>query len=86
MTESSFGGDDEMAAGATVESSESVNSATADQEAAYDEPVSSAEGNVTGEDGVVANPIGDPANDTRSDPAPNTSYDADVEAGYDESS
>ena len=55
MSESSFGGDD-MTAGATVESSEDVDSATADRAAAYDDPVSSGAGTVTDDDALVANP------------------------------
>jgi hypothetical protein len=56
MTESSFGGDDDLTEGATVESSDNVDSATADRAAAFDEPVSSGEGTVTDDDAVVADP------------------------------
>ena len=56
MSNSSVTGDDDLAAGATVESGETVDSATADREAAFDNPVRSAAGNVTGEDAIVASP------------------------------
>jgi hypothetical protein len=85
MSESSFGGDNDLTAGSTVESGETVDSATADQEAAYDDSVSSAAGTVTDDDAVVANPPEDSAADeTALDPDRDTSHDADVAAGYDE--
>lgn len=86
MSNSSFSGDDDLTAGATVEGgNETVDSATADREAAFDDPVSSAEGNVTGEDAVVASPPEDSAvDDTVLDPDRDTSQDADVAAGYDD--
>ena len=85
MSESSFGGDNDMTAGATVESSDNVDSATADREAAFDESVSSADGTVTNEDAVVANPPEDSAvDDAALGPNQRTSYDADVDAGYDD--
>lgn len=59
MTESSFGGDD-LTAGATVENEdETADSATADREAAFDDPASSAAGTVTDDDAVVADPPDD---------------------------
>ncbi len=84
MSESSFGGDSDLTAGSTVEGGgETVDSATADREAVFDEPVSSAAGTVTGEDAVVANPPEDSAVDeTTVDPDRDTSQAADVEAGY----
>ena len=86
MSNSSFSGDDDLTAGATVEGGdETADSATADREAAFDDPVSSAEGNVTGEDAVVASPPEDSAvDDTVLDPDRDTSQDADVAAGYDD--
>ena len=54
MTESSFTDAHDPTPGATEESSDTVDSATADREAAYDDPVSSAEGTVTEDDAVVA--------------------------------
>ena len=86
MSNSSFNGDDDLTAGATVEGDgETADSATADREAAFDDPVSSAEGNVTGEDAVVASPPEDSAvDDTVLDPDRDTSQDADVAAGYDD--
>jgi hypothetical protein len=84
MSESSFE-DSDLTAGATVDGGgEAVDSATADQEAAFDDPVSSAEGTVRDEVAVVANPIQDPADVTTGDAGPDTSHDADVAAGYDE--
>ncbi|HWI00403.1 MAG TPA: hypothetical protein VNT27_08720 [Propionibacteriaceae bacterium] len=84
MTESSFGGDSDLTAGSTVESGETADSATADREAAFDDPVSSAAGTVTGEDAIVASPPEDSAVDETSvDPDRDTSHDADVAAGYD---
>ena len=60
MSNSSFSGDDDLVAGSTVEGSgETVDSATADREAAFDDPVSSAAGTVTRQDAVVANPSED---------------------------
>ena len=86
MSSSSFGGDDDLGAGSTVESSgETVDSATADREAAFDDPVSSAAGTVTGEDAVVASPPEDSTVDeTDFDPDRDTSQAADVAAGYDD--
>jgi hypothetical protein len=85
MSNSTFGGDDDQLAGATVESGETVDSATADREAAFDDPVSSAAGNVRGEDAVVASPPEDSAVDeTTFEPDRDTSQDADVAAGYDD--
>jgi hypothetical protein len=86
MSNSSFSGDDDLTAGSTVESSgETVDSATADREAAFDEPVSPAAGTVTGEDAVVATPPEDSAVDeTTFDPDRDTSQAADVAAGYDD--
>ena len=52
MSESSFE-DSDLTAGATVEG-DAVDSATADQEAAFDDPVHSAAGTVTDDDAVVA--------------------------------
>ena len=85
MTESSFSGDNDLTAGSTVESDETVDSATADREAAFADPVSSAAGTVTGEDAIVASPPEDSAvDDTTVDPDRDTSHDADVAAGYDD--
>ena len=85
MSESSFGRDADLTAGSTVESDETVDSATADREAAFDEPVSSAAGTVTGEDAVVASPPEDSTVDeTTFDPDRDTSQAADVAAGYDD--
>lgn len=57
MTESSFGGETDLTAGSTVEGDdETVDSATADQAAAFHDPVSSAAGTVTDDDAVVASP------------------------------
>jgi hypothetical protein len=86
MSNSSFSGDDDLVAGSTVESSgETVDSATADREAAFDDPVSSAAGTVTGEDAVVATPPEDStADETTFDPDRDTSQAADVAAGYDD--
>ena len=86
MSNSSFGGDDDQIAGSTVESDDgTVDSATADREAAFDDPVSSAAGNVTGEDAVVASPPEDSAVDeTALEPDGDTSQAADVAAGYDD--
>jgi hypothetical protein len=84
MTESSFGGDD-VTAGATVESSENADSATADREAGYDDPVSSASGTVTDDDALVASAPNDSAADeTALDSNRDTSYDADLAAGQDD--
>ena len=84
MSESRFG-DNDLTAGATVESGETVDSATADRAAAFDDPVSSAEGNLTQEDAVVASPPRDSTVDeTFLEPDRDTSHDADVAAGYDE--
>ncbi len=85
MTESSFGGDDDVTAGATVESSENADSATADREAAYDDPVSSGAGTVTDDDALVAGSPDDSAADTTVGGG-DTSYDADVAAGSGETS
>jgi hypothetical protein len=83
MTESSFGGDDDVTAGATVESSEGADSATADREAAYDDPVSSGAGTVA--DALVASAPNDSAADeTVVERDRDTSYDADLAAGQDE--
>ena len=85
MSNSSVSGDDDMTAGATVESGETIDSATADREAAFDDPVSSAAGNVTGEDAVVASPPEDSTVDeTILEPDRDTSQAADVAAGYDD--
>jgi hypothetical protein len=85
MSESTFSGDDDLTAGSTVESGETVDSATADREAAFDDPVSSAAGTVTGEDAVVANPPEDSTVDeTTFEPDRDTSQAADVAAGYDD--
>jgi hypothetical protein len=86
MSESSFSGDNDLTAGATVESDGgTVDSATADQEAAYDDSVSSAAGNVTADDAVVASPAEDSAADeTALGADQNTSHDADIASGYDE--
>lgn len=83
MTESSFSGDNDLTAGSTVESTETVDSATADQEAAFDDPVSSAAGKVTGEDAVVASPPEDSTVNESIDPDRDTSHDADIAAGSD---
>ena len=86
MTESSFSGENDLTAGSTVEGDgETVDSATADREAAFDDPVSSAAGTVTGEDAVVASPPQDSTVDeTTVDSDRDTSHDADVAAGYDD--
>jgi hypothetical protein len=85
MTESSFSGDDDLTAGSTVESGETVDSATADREAAFDDPVSSAPGTVRSEDAVVANPPEDSTVDeTVLNPDRDTSHDADIAAGSDD--
>lgn len=84
MTESSFSGDNNLTAGATVESGSDVDSATADREAAFDEPVSSGAGTVTEEDAVVASPPEDTTVDETFDTNEATSQDADVAAGYDD--
>jgi len=85
MSDSTFGGDDDLVASSTVESGETVDSATADREAAFDDPVSPAAGNITGEDAVVASPPEDSSVDETSfDPDRDTSQAADVAAGYDE--
>jgi hypothetical protein len=87
MTESSFGGDNDVTAGATVESSEAVDSATADREAGFDDAVSSASGTVVDDDAVVARAPGDSAADgTTLDADRDTSHDADLAAGQDEES
>ncbi|HLL63441.1 MAG TPA: hypothetical protein VK401_10355 [Propionibacteriaceae bacterium] len=81
MTESSFGGDNDVTAGATVESSETADSA-ADREAGFDDSVSSASGTVTDDDALVASAPNDSAADeTALDSARDTSYDADLAAG-----
>jgi hypothetical protein len=83
VSESSYE-DGDLTAGATVDGDgEAVDSATADQEAAFDDPVRSAEGTVRVEDALVAKPVQDPADVTTGDAAPDTSHDADVAAGYD---
>lgn len=57
MSESSYGTDADLTAGATVEGEDRVaDSAAADQAAAHDDPVSSQSGMVSGDDAVVANP------------------------------
>ncbi len=86
MSESTFGGDDELVESATVEGDGgTADSATADREAAFDDPVSSAAGNVREEDAVVASPPEDSAADeTVLEPDRDTSQAADVAAGYDE--
>ena len=82
MSESSFGGDNDLTAGATVESDETVDSATADREAAYDDPVSSAPGTVSGDDALVASsPEDSAADEIALAPDRETSYDADLAAG-----
>lgn len=54
MSESSYGPDADLTAGATTEGEDaSTDSATADQAAAYDDPVSQS-GTVRGDDAVVA--------------------------------
>ncbi len=85
MSESSFD-DSDLTAGSTVEGGgETVDSATADRAAAFDDPVSSADGTVTDDDAVVASPPEDSAvNETTFDSGRDTSQDADVAAGYDE--
>ncbi len=56
MSESSFE-DSDLTAGATVEGEDqTVDSATADRAAGYDDPATSAEGTVTDDDAVVADP------------------------------
>ena len=85
MTESSFGGDDDVTAGATVESSEGADSATADREAAYDDPVSSGAGTVTDDDAWVASAPDDAgAEESTHKAGGDTSYDADRAAGQDD--
>jgi len=85
MTESSFGGDNDVTAGATVESSETADSATADREAAFDDSVSSASGTVTADDALVASaPTDSAADETALDRDRDTSYDADLAAGQDD--
>jgi hypothetical protein len=85
MSESSFSGDNDLTAGSTVESRETVDSATADREAAFENPVSSAAGTVTGEDAVVASPPEDSTVDeTTLEPDRDTSQAADMAAGYDD--
>ena len=82
MTESSFGGDNDLTAGATIEGSENADSATADREAAFDDPVSSGAGTVTGDDAVVASAPNDSAADESAlGQDRDTSYDADLAAG-----
>ena len=85
MSESEFGGD-ELTAGSTVEGGgETVDSATADREAAFDDPVRSGAGNLMGEDAVVASPPeGSTVDETLDAPDGDTSQGADVEAGYDD--
>jgi hypothetical protein len=85
VSNSSVSGDDDLTAGAAVESGETIDSATADREAAFDDAVSSAAGNVTGEDAVVASPAEDSTVDeTILEPDRDTSQAADVAAGYDD--
>jgi hypothetical protein len=86
MSESTFRGDDSLVEGSTVEGDGgTADSATADREAAFDDPVSSAAGNVTGEDAVVASPAEDSAvEETVLEPDRDTSQAADVAAGYHE--
>jgi hypothetical protein len=85
MSESSFGPDEGVAAGSTVEGEGGVSdSATADQAAAYDDPVSSQSGRVRGDDAVVASPPDD-SEVTVTDPEADTSHDADAAAGYEPS-
>jgi hypothetical protein len=85
MSEPSFSGENDLTEGSTVESRETVDSATADREAAFEDPVSSAAGTVTGEDALVANPPADSTVDeTVLDPDRDTSQAADVAAGYDD--
>lgn len=87
MSESSYGPDESVAAGATVEGEGGVaDSATADQAAAFDDPVSSQSGTVTGDEAAVANPQDSAIDETVIDTEPDSSHDADVDAGYDESS
>ena len=85
MSESSFGGDNDLTAGSTVESGdETVDSATADREAAYDDPVSIAPGTVSGDDALVASsPEDSAADEIALAPDRETSYDADLAAGDD---
>jgi hypothetical protein len=85
VSESSFD-DSDLTAGSTVEGGgETVDSATADRAAAFDDPVSSADGTVTDDDAVVASPPEDSAvNETTFDSGRDTSQDADGAAGYDE--
>lgn len=85
MSESEFGGDHDLTAGSTVEGGgETVDSATADREAAFDDPVRSGAGNLMGEDAVVASPPeGSTVDETLEGPDGNTSQEADVAAGYD---
>ena len=86
MSEPGLGPDDEQIAGATIEGDGgTLDSATADRAAAFDDPVTSAAGNVSDEDAVVASPPEDSALDeTAADPDRDTSHDADVAAGYDD--
>jgi hypothetical protein len=83
MSESSYTDHHEPAPGATVESAEVDDSATADREAAYDGPASA--GTVTDDTAVVADSDPDTApEDTTHGANGDTSYDADVAAGSDE--
>jgi hypothetical protein len=87
MTESSFSGDNDLTAGATVEGKGgTTDSATADRAAAFDDPTSSAAGNVTDEDAVVASPRDEDSAVTEDITASDddTSHAADVDAGYDD--
>jgi hypothetical protein len=84
MSESSFGGNNDVTAGSTVESSETADSATADREAAYDDSASSAAGTVTDDDALVASAPTDSAADETAVDRGDTSYDADLAAGSDE--
>ncbi len=86
MSESSFSGEDDLTAGSTVEGDgETVDSATADRAAAFEDPVSPAAGNVTGEDAVVASPPEDSTvEETAVDRDRGASQAADVAAGYDD--
>jgi hypothetical protein len=86
MSEPGLGPDDDQIAGATIEGEgDAVDSATADRAAAFDEPVSSAAGNVMGEDAVVASSPEDSGMDeTIVEPDRESSYEADVASAYDD--
>lgn len=87
MSESSYGPDADLTAGATVEGGDgAADSAVADQAAAFDDPVSSQSGVVSGDGAVVANPGESAVEETVIDTDNDSSHDADVAAGFDESS